>query len=81
MTTKEYEGYSMRRMANGQIKKYPTKKKYTVSNAYVIPDDVRAEIIRKHKEGVSAARIARDVGLTAGRVSRVIKKQATGAAG
>ncbi len=74
MTTREYNSYTTYTSANGEVRRYPVKRRYVSIRTYPIPDDVHVEIIKKHTDGVSAAQIARDLGFTDQRVRRIIKK-------
>ncbi len=76
MTTRTCKAHSTRILSNGQVKTYEFNKTYTVNNAYVVPDDKLVEIIKLHKLGVPATRIAPEVGYTAERVRRIIKRAA-----
>jgi hypothetical protein len=64
----------MRVLANGEIRKYPVTKTYVSVNSYKLSDEMRDTILRKHADGIPATRIGRDVGISAERVRRVIKK-------
>jgi hypothetical protein len=74
MTTREYDSFVLYTTAKGEVRRYPVKRRYVSTVTYVIPDDKRAEILRKHADGVPSTRIAQDIGITVQRVRRVIKK-------
>ncbi len=76
MTTREYDSYVTYTAVNGEVRRYPVKRRYVAARTYAIPDDQRAEIIRRHTDGVPATRIARDTGINVQRVYRLIKKAA-----
>ncbi len=74
MTTREYDSYTSYKLASGEVRRYPVKRRYVSVRTYTIPDDKRAEIIKLHELGVPSTRIARSVELTVKRVRHVIKK-------
>lgn len=78
MTTKTYTSYIKYKLVGGEVRVSEVTKKYTVSNAYVLPDETKAEIFRKWEAGIPATRIAKDIGIGVWRVRRLIKKATAG---
>lgn len=76
MTVREYESYTTRILASGEVRRYPVTRTYLSNRSNKIANDVLVEILRRAADGVPAARIARDIGISAERVRRIVKKAA-----
>lgn len=74
MTIRTYESYTTYKSIDGEVRTYSVKRKYTSINSYKLSDETRDIILRKSAEGVPATRIGRDIGISAERVRRVIRK-------